>query len=197
MHIARIDKDRSKRYRIYNDEGYLFSLYGSELRRFNIEEDCYVDDSVVNMILKDIIYKRARERALFLLDRRMYSYGMLRDKLVSGGFPISVIDSVMEFLEQYNYIDDRAYVEAYVNSYASRKSRKQLIYDLSLKGIHKELIDEFFVSHDYSEDDSFMIQFNKYSSGKNLEDPVVRQKIFRHFYSKGFAYSTIEKAFQQ
>ena len=49
-------------------------------------------------------------------------------------------DYAMNFLKEYGFINDRAYAESYVRSYGNRKSRRQLVYELSQKGVSLSLI---------------------------------------------------------
>lgn len=196
MYISRIEHDNRKRYKIYGTDGYLFSLYEKEIKKLKLIEDSEVDDAVLDVIYGEILYMRARERALFLLDRQPYSAYMLERKLIAGGFPMSVVDRVILFLKDYHYLDDTAYVELYITGCQNRKSKRQMKADLLSKGIDGQLIDDYYMEHDDSEEECFRHQFQKYISGKNLADPVIRQKVFRHFYSKGFAVSTIQNAFQ-
>jgi len=192
MLITKIEAGKNQRFRVYGDEQFLFSLYNKELEYYNIQENLEVDDILIFNIIDNIIYKRARERALYLLERRAYSVRMLRDKLYANEYPESVIDQVCSFLKQYNYLNDADYISMYMNSCSGCKSKKQLTYDLSRKGISKEDIELYFQKNVYSEQQSFEKLFQRYLKGKDLADYSTRQKVFRYFYSKGFPISLIE-----
>lgn len=200
MYITRIEKSNGKRYRVYSEDGYLFSLYGKELKRYNIEENTDLDDSLISEIYDEVIFKRAKERALYLLDRQSYSESGIKRKLVSGGTPEHIVDKVIEFLKKYNYLDDELYVSIYVESYIKKKSIRQIYNDLQHKGIDKQLIDEYFESNSDAEDyerDCFISQYNRYIKGKNLADPAIKQKVFRYFYGKGFSVCLIEETMKE
>lgn len=194
MYITGIEQDKGKRYKVFGDGKYLFSLYGKELKKYHIEEMTELEDTVIQQILTEVIYKRAKERALYLIEKRPYSVSMLGNKLKDNGYPTNIIREVVAFLEQYHYLDDSEYVSMYVNSYSKKKSKRQITYDLLQKGITKEIIEAYFNDVDYSEQACFDRQFERYSSGKNLMDWSVRQKVFRYFYGKGFPSSMIEEA---
>lgn len=193
MIITRIEPGTGKRYRVFGDEQFLFSLYGKELKKFHIQEACELSERIITDILNDVIYKRARERALYLLERKPVSIKMMRDKLKQNDYPDSIIEYVIEFLCKYQYLDDTNYIQMYVSTYSASKSRKQLILDLRKKGIDKDLIDTYFEDNEYSEQECFVKQYYRYVRGKNMEDYVVRQKVFQYFYRKGFSISLIEK----
>lgn len=192
MVITNITKGKGKKYRVYGEDGYLFSLYGKELKRYHIMEQADVDDFIISSIMDEIIYKRAKERALYLLESRPMTEKMIRDKLKMNEYPDGIISRVIVFLYQYHYLDDMAYIELYIQTYASKKSKKQMVLDLQKRGISKDNLDVFFESNSYSDEMSFQKQFHKYIQGKDLSDFKVRQKVFRYFYGKGYDSSVIE-----
>ena len=192
MLITRIDASKSKRYKVFSDYNYLFPLYAKELKQYHIEEGVEIADSAISTILDNIVYKRAKERALFLLERKSYSKSMMRDKLVATDYPDNVVDHVISFLEDYHYLNDGEYIQSYVNFNIHKKSKRQMTFELLQKGISKEQIEEFFYETDYTEEVCLERQFLRYIKGKDLTDARVKQKIFRYFYGKGFSISLIE-----
>ncbi len=194
MLITKIESGKNKRYRVFGDDTYLFALYRNELKHYQIEENAMIEDSVISSILDEIIYKRAKERALYLLEKRPLTVSGLRDKLRYHDYPEAVVEKVIAFLEQYHYLDDMDYVRMYTGSYSSKKSKKQIVYDLMRKGISKSLIDIYFEENEYSEQEGFEKQFERYVRGKDLGNLAIRQKVFRYFYGKGFTVSMIETA---
>lgn len=194
MLVTKIESGKNKRYRVFGDDTYLFALYKNELKRYQIEENAMLEDSVISSILDEIIYKRAKERALYLLEKRPLTVSVLRDKLRYHDYPEAVVEKVIAFLEQYHYLDDMDYIRMYTGTYGSKKSKKQIVYDLMRKGISKSLIDIYFEENEYSEQEGFEKQFERYVRGKDLGNLAIRQKVFRYFYGKGFTVSMIETA---
>ena len=192
MLITRIEAGRNKRYRVYGEDTFLFALYGKELKRYRIEENMELPESVIAVITDELIYKRAKERALYLLERRPLTASMLCSKLREGDYSDEIIARTIHFLEDYHYLDDKDYVRMYVEAYGRKKSKKQMMYELQRKGVCKEHIDTYFEEHEYLEKNGLMRQFDKYTKGKDLKDPLVRQKVYRYFYGKGFETSLIE-----
>lgn len=191
--VTRIEQGTGKKYCVYADEEFLFSLYNKELRQFHIQEGNEISQDVIAYIFDTIVYKRAKERALFLLERKPYSVYMLKCKLKDNAYSSDIIDRVVAFLEKYHYLDDEEYVRMYVESNSARKSKKQLLYDLYRKGVSKTVVDAYFETNAYSEKNCFDKQFQRYVRGKNLHDYNDRQKVFRYFYNKGFSCAIIEQ----
>ena len=193
MHICSIEQN-GKQYAIYGETGYLFSLYGREVKKYHIAEDGDISDNLVEEIYQSVIYKRARERALYLLERRPYSISELRGRLARNRYPEQIMEQVIAFLEKYGYLDDAEYARMYMNTYISKRSFKQMSFELLRKGVSKDIIDACIEELDATELDGFTRQFLRYTKGKDLQDYTVRQKVFRYFYSKGYAASMIEEA---
>lgn len=197
MYITKVEPDRRKRYRVFAEDIFLFALYDKELKQYHIVEHTELDDVMIQWIQREVVYKRAKERALYLLESRPYTVGMMRQKLQDSGYPSAVIDDVLLFLEQYHYLNDVEYIRAYVETYANKKSRKQLCYDLMAKGIARDQIQYYFASTEYSEEESLRRQFQHYAKGRDLENPQVRRKVFCYLYSKGFSVSLIENVLRE
>jgi regulatory protein len=197
MLITKVEQGKGKRFRIYSDNHFVFALYGGELKRYHITEGNEIDEDLAEQILDTVILKRAKNRALYLLERRPYTCLMMRNKLKENDYPEVIIEDVIAFLLKYRYLDDEAYIGMYVNSYAERKSKKQLQYDLMKKGISKDLIADYMEQHNCSDENCFSRQFVRYTKGKDLSNRDVRQKVYRYFYGKGFSYSLIEEYMNQ
>lgn len=191
MIINRISKSNGKLYKVYSDERYLFSLYYNELKKYNIIEGEDVPDELVDNIINNVIFKRGKERALYLLEHRPYTIFSMKQKMLTCGYPGEVVDRIIDFLIEYNYLDDSEYVTMFVNSYCRNKSRRQIELALITKGIDRQFITDYFENNKYSDIDCFLSQYNKYTRDKDISDPVVRRKVFRYFYSKGFSTDLI------
>lgn len=193
MLITRVEQGKGKRYKVYSDHEFLFALYGKELKQYHIRENTEVSEDVITEILEQIIYKRAKERALYLLESRPYTCFMMRDKLKNSDYPVEIVDRVILFLQKYHYLDDESYIRMYVDTYSRNKSKKQIQFDLQKKGIERQLIMDYMSRQSYSEEECFTKQFHRYIRGKDLNDFNIRRKVFRYFYGKGFSYDLIEE----
>ncbi|MCM1157675.1 MAG: RecX family transcriptional regulator [Bacteroidales bacterium] len=197
MLITGIDTGKNNRYRVFGEDGFLFSLYKKELKQYHVEENKPLSDDTIQLILTEVVYKRGKERALYLLEKRPLSVFMLWKKLLDNEYPEPVIDWIVEFLETYHYLDDTEYVRMYIASYSQKKSKRQIFYDLQQRGIAKEEVEACFAAGAYSERACLEKQFRRYVRGKDLQDWAVRQKVFRYFYGKGFQSTLIEEALKE
>jgi len=139
--IAPIDKKRS---RIFFGQGEPIALYNGEIRRFGIEQGKELPDEVILQIQEEILKKRIKERALYLLKSMDRTEEEIRAKLKKGYYNEELIDYAVDFLKEYGYINDRRYAENYIRTYTGRKSQKNIQQALYLKGISREITEEVF-----------------------------------------------------
>ena len=85
--------------------------------------------------------KRARHRALHILERSDRTEQELRTKLLQNYKPEAVEDAVA-YVKQYHYLDDMRYAVNYLNSRGRVKSRRQVEQELLYKkGIARETLE--------------------------------------------------------
>ena len=85
--------------------------------------------------------KRARHRALHILERSDRTEQELRTKLLQNYKPEAVEDAVA-YVKQYHYLDDMRYAVNYLNSRGRAKSRRQVEQELLYKkGIARETLE--------------------------------------------------------
>ena len=68
MIITRVEPLTKTKFRIYIDGEPVFVLYRGELKRFNIAEEEEISEQTVEKINKDVLLKRAKLRAMHLLE---------------------------------------------------------------------------------------------------------------------------------
>lgn len=87
-------------------------------------------DNLKTRVLKYVIYKKRTEKEI----RQKFSE--------NAG---NMLEDVIEYLKQENYINDKVYIERAVNEYIALKnlSIKELDYKLYSKGLKKDLINEY------------------------------------------------------
>lgn len=197
--IVRTDKKKSL---IYIDYEKAFSLYNSEIKRLGIETDTELDIVSYNEIMNDILPKRCRERAVYILKDSDKSEFILRDKLSKGGYPAIIIDKVIADFKEYKYVDDERYAKNYVKYNISSKSKSRIINELYAKGISKTLISRAF--DEYEDENINEVQYElvkkeflkkKYDFLE--DDKKLLNKIIASLMRKGFKYDDIMQVYYE
>ena len=69
------------------DDGTEFVLYRGEAKKYRLGEGAELSDNEYGELLYDVVGKRAKKRALHLLEKMDRTERQLRDKLRQGGYP--------------------------------------------------------------------------------------------------------------
>lgn len=143
----------------------------------------------------------AKEYCLYLLEKCMKTKMEIVRKLRSKDYDEDVIEKAIEFLEQYSFVDDEAYTEAYIKEKIEKQSLKKIKYDLIKKGIDKNIINEKLSnSNEDCEYKSACIAANKkYQNIKLKEESndIIRKKLFDFLARKGYAFEVIKKVINE
>lgn len=192
--ITPVDKRKSK---VLLEEGFAFVLYRGEVERFDIEEGKELEEAVYHRILSEVLLKRAKERALYLLQSSCKAEGWMRQKLMEGGYPREAVDYAMDFLKEYRFIDDREYAQSYVRSYGEKKSLRQLTYELKQKGICKEYIEEACSRYKVDDSDSARRLLARRMKGKSGFSYEEKGRLSAYLGRKGYSYETINQVIRE
>lgn len=138
----------------------------------------------------------AKKRAFRILERMPRTEKQLKDKLIGDGkYTEEIIDTVIAFLKEYHYLDDRQYSKDYINSRKNSKGLRVLFFELKNKGVSEGIISE--LKEEYSDmDTSVAIRklIDKKGIDPKTEDRKQREKLYRFLLSRGFSYSDISNA---
>ena len=196
MTVTNITELSKSRVRIEIDHEFAFVLYKGELRLHKIEEGDEIEDAVYDRIMKDVLPKRAKLRAMNLLKNRTYTKAQLKDKLLQGGYPEQIADIAVDYVVSYRYVDDEQYVRDFIEYNREKKSRKRIQLDLMHKGISEQLFQDIW--EEIAGDDEEVIEREQiiYWMNKKHFCPQEatfeeKQKMMSFLYRKGFSINNI------
>ncbi len=193
MIIEKIEAVNTKKKKITLDDGRVFALYNSEIRRYKLKEESELPEKVYEEILDTVLKKRARERMMYLLKGGDYTEHQIRSKLKQGFYPDEAVEEAINFGKEYHYLDDFRYARIYAEQKADKMSRRMLFCKMSEKCISREIIDRVLEELENGEEDALDALIRK----KNIDFSALnwqeRQKICAYFMRKGFAYENILK----
>nr|MCR5747311.1 recombination regulator RecX [Lachnospiraceae bacterium] len=142
-----------------------------------------------------LLSKRAKERALYLLEDMARTEYQIRKKLKDGFYPDEAIDKAIEYCTTKHYIDDMDYAVRFIESRASTMSKRMISQKLYLKGISKETAEEAFLETEIDETEAVRAQIiRKYGDTEALSDLTFEEKskLIKQLISKGFDYDSIK-----
>ncbi|GLI57458.1 hypothetical protein PM10SUCC1_29720 [Propionigenium maris DSM 9537] len=135
-----------------------------------------------------VIYLASLAKSIFLLSRRDYSRKEMLGKLRMKFREYGIVEEVVEKLVDRGYINDLDYARALIER--SRESRRKLEYQLSMKGIGREVIAEAFGEADHDERDELRKQLKKVAKRE-------KDKQIAYLMRKGFRYEDIREVMRE
>ena len=143
MTITDIQSARKGLSRLYIDGEYAVSLDTRALRENGISVGMEIDDEDFQELIEKCEYRRAKEKALWLLSGKDYSRVQLFDKLRKD-VSEDTAEEVCERMEELGLIDDEKYARRLAHDlfYLKKLSYRGVVYKLMEKGIDKDLCEE-------------------------------------------------------
>ena len=188
----------NKKSRIYVDGEFAFILYRGEIRDYHLEAGGEISSPVFDEIRLQVIPKRAKLRAMNLLQKRDYTEYKLREKLREGMYTEDIIDETVEYLKSFHYIDDERYASDFIRYHIEDKSQNRIKQDLKQKGISTDIIESCLGDAYAEEDENPEIKQCRALLKKKHYDPENstyedRQKIMAFLYRRGFQMDVIQQ----
>ena len=192
--ITDIKPHKKNSFMIYIDNEYKFCLYKGEIKRFKLEIGSHISSDTVNIILDEFIYKRARERALYIIERNLKTEYEIRQKLKEAKYPEDIIERVIEMLIKYDFINDYNYAKMYIDYKVNSKSITAIKNDLYKKHISNDIVSSILEESQIDESELIINLLEKKYYKFNLQDLEDKRKVINKLMYKGFKYNSIEEA---
>ena len=130
-------------------------LYRGEAKQWKLREEAEISEEDYQKLLTEVVGKRAKKRAMHLLECMDRTEKQLRDKLEDGKYPQVCIDEAIAYVRKYHYIDDYRYACTFIRYSQEKMSRLQLKMKLTQKGVPRDVIEKALELGGYSEDKAF------------------------------------------
>lgn len=175
------------------DDNSRYYFHSSIISEYNLKEGMNIPEDAVEEIAEANEYRKARERALYLLDGRDYSFRELYDKLMSN-YSEDICLRVCKYLAEMRLINDRRYAELRARELfeIKRVGMFKAKMELRRRGISDEIIAE--VVEQYSDEEEAFARLEelvekKYERYLTSEKGV--QKVKSALLRQGYRYDEI------
>ena len=198
MKVTRLEPVTKTKYKVYLDEQFAFVLYKGELSRYKIKEDAEVSQELMEQIKNEVLVKRAKLRALHLLNYMDRTEQQLRDRLKRDLYPEDIVELAVEYVKSFGYVGDYGYAKRYVESKRTSKSKEEIRAGLIQKGVSKETI-QLVLSECYEEQGDLMAIKNILEKKRFVVDTATdeeKRRMFAYLLRKGFRYGDISQVIQ-
>ena len=198
MRQVGIEPVTKTKFRIYLDGQFAFVLYKSELSSCHLKDGEAVTEDQIETILSEIVLKRAKRKAMSLLQSMDRTESELRDRLLRQDFPEETVDQAVRYVKSFGYVDDRRLADHIVASRKGQKSRAELQAFLLRKGLSREQAQEA-LEKSYTQDDA-KEAIRRLAEKKHYDPerstPQEKQKICAYLVRKGFRYEDVRQVIQ-
>lgn len=202
--VTEIRKLGKGRYLVSLESGFQFPLYRQELSECGIsissvgdelseaEHTDVISGEMLSHILKEILPKRARLRAMHLLEKMDRSEAQLREKLRQSYYPDFIIENAVSYVKSYHYLDDLRYARSYLELHSAAKSCRLMEQELYAKGISKENVSQAVSETEFpDEEKQIRALLEKKHYVLPLEDKKTQQRACAFMMRKGYSMSAI------
>ncbi len=199
MKVTQIEELSKNRSKVSLEGEFAFVLYKGELRLYHVREGEELAEKDYRAILEEVLPKRAKLRAMHLLQKREYTVEELRRKLRQGLYPDPVVEEALSYVASYRYTDDLRYAEDYITGHAERRSRRRIEQDLTARGIGRDTLERAWQSWERKGgvlDERAQIRelLQKRSYDPDAADSKERQRTYAFLLRKGFSGEEIRRA---
>jgi regulatory protein len=143
---------------------------------------------------------KARDYALRLFKIRMRSEKEVRDKLKLKKYEADVIDKTVEFLKKAYLLDDALFARLWVASRLKKPmGLRRLEFELKLKGVPREDIDEALANAQKDYDEGSVLQGliqAKMKKMKTLAPDKKKARLYAWLLRRGYSSDAIRDAMQ-
>lgn len=198
MIVTRTESLTKTKYKVDLDGQFAFVLYKGELSRYGVKEGAELTEGTVYEIYNTVLLKRAKKRAMHLLEDMDRTEAGLREKLRQGLYPAEIIEKAIDYVRSFGYLNDARYAENFILSRRNSKSRKEIHALLLGKGISDEEISIAFENcyGDQEEQEAVRRILEKKRVDPKIAGDREMQKIYGYLARKGFRYETIRQVIQ-
>lgn len=187
-----VQKKNKKRVNVYVDEEFSFACDAELVYRYKLSKGKVIDLERIRAIVNEDNLIKCKNSALRVIEKAYKTEREIVSKLTEKGYEPKVIEETLIFLKEYNFLDDRKYVDLYINDKAKTQGRNKILYTLIRKGIDENIIKQRLASIDMEDEKLAAIKLceKKYIqiSKKEENKYILGQKLIRFIVSKGYNY---------
>ncbi|MGH2494909.1 MAG: RecX family transcriptional regulator [Ktedonobacteraceae bacterium] len=188
----------AERVNVYVDGRYLLGVSALIVMRMELRIGQELLPEQLEQLQSEEAEQQAVDRALNFLSFRPRSRAEVRRYLQRKETPAYIIDAALERLGRLDFVNDRAFVEFWVENrdkFNPRGSRA-LKNELRMKGVERDIVDEL-VDKDQDEELALRAARKKAASLAHvpgMDYPTFRNKLGAFLQRRGFGYEVVTHA---
>ena len=201
MKILSVKRYKGSTFEAELDDGRKLYLHADIITDFGIRSGMETDRDTLRKIIYASNFRRAYQRALYLLDYRDYTYSEMYKKLVDNYKSEALCTAVMKRLTEHGFIDDERYAERMarklveVKHFGYRRSKRELMQ----KGISEFIAEDALSPYSAAFEDNLMellkTKHSRYLTDR--EDKRSIEKVKSALVRYGYDFTEINRAVKE
>ena len=197
MRIVSVKPQKKHLNQILLEDGEQILLDRDTCSEYGLKPGREVQEQQLADLRYDSDYRRAKERALWYLDRADRTEKGLYRKLLEAGFEKHASAAVIARLAELGLLDDRRFAENFAaRCEEANISERETVRKLLEKGVPYDLAKETAAKRETGEEEQIAILMEKKYARKLQEENGVR-KVYAALARKGFSFGAIRNALQK
>lgn len=191
-------KKATDRYSLFIDGSFVLGLGVDVVIEFGLAPGMKVDPDLLLEITTREEIVGATNAALHLLAYRARASGELQTRLRQKGYSAESIAAAIDKLSSWNYLDDRAFAQSWVEQQQTHRprSRRAMVQDLRSRGIEPDTISETLDAADIDEaQDAIRASARKWESWRALPDDVRLRRLSGFLARRGYGYDIVRQVY--
>lgn len=197
MKIVKYKKMSKGRYKIFFDNNSELVLYEDVILKNNLLREKNITLELLEKVMNENIFYEVYDLSLSYIEIKMRTLKKLREYLLKKNFDINVIDNVLDRLVNEGYLDEKKYVDAYVNdkvnltTWGPYKIKK----NLEMLELDENLIEDKIssISDNVWKNKLEKIVNRKIKSMNNKSLSMIKNKLRLDMFNLGYDNSLIEE----
>lgn len=190
-----VQKKNKNRVNVYIDEEFAFGCDAEIIYKYGIKKNNEVNAKQLMEIMEEENFIKCKTSALRIIERTYKTEKEITDKLREKGYDEKSINRTIDFMVEYNLLNDKKYTDMYVKDKIKVQGINKIKYTLLRKGVCDEVIRDKItnISKDDEKEGALKLAQKKYNQIINREQDKykVSQKLYRFLASKGYDYDCI------
>lgn len=201
MKITSVSKYKGSTYEVELDDGRKLYLHADIITDFGIHAGMETDRDTLKKIVYASNFRRAYQRALYLLDYRDYTYSEMFKKLVENYKSEALCTAVMKRLTEHGFINDERYAERMarklveIKHFGYRRCKREIM----LKGVDRFIAEDALTPYSETFDENLMellrTKHSRYLT--DIEDRKSIEKVKSALVRYGYDFSEINRAVKE
>lgn len=150
---------------------------------------------------KQVENRKAKKKALQLLERMDRTEKGLKEKMIQAGFSEEEVEDAVAYVKNCGYLNDRRYAENYIFTRIHQKSRQRIMQELYQKGIGHDVAAKAWKTIDELENPNERQILRSAVEKKYLPGSVLDEKEMRRLYGflarRGFQAGDISSVIEE